>query len=311
MRHQTLFFILSLSCLCACRVTAQQVPYFSQWYYNKVYYNVAFAPLDTRSEIIATYRNMWSSIDGAPQTAAIIGRMPLFSSRGAGSAAISYDRIGNFSHLDINIGYAYSLPLGKVYLSAGIKGGISRIGVDNDWISSSPNDPYIPLDRTSSTTPVVGAGIALWSNCYYIGLSSIHSIEFSHSITDVLSLEQKNHIFLMGGYSWEIGRDVKLCPSGLLGSDMSSFSYAANLSTVIKNHLIAGLSYGNEHSFGINMGYIWKELQVNYCYQSRIYGIASSTGGTHEILLIYRPSPKKHKSDTPPTTHIVRNVRFL
>ena len=311
MRYQALFFSLSLSLICAGRVTAQQVPYFSQWYYNKVYYNVAFAPLEGRSEILATYRNMWSNIDGAPQTAAIIARMPLFSSRGAGATTLIYDRIGNFSYLDINIGYAYSLQLGKTYLSAGIKAGISRIGVDNVWISSSPDDPYRPIDDTSSILPVVGAGIALWSNRYYIGLSSINCIEFSHPITDALSLKEKNHIFLMGGYSWEIGRDVRLCPSGLVGSDMSSFSYTVNLSTVIKEHLIAGLSYGNEHSFGVNMGYIWKDLQVNYCYQSGLSGIASPTGGSHEILLIYRPSPKKRKSDTPATPHIVRNIRFL
>lgn len=311
-RNTAIFFTLSLSCLCAIPSSAQQVPYFSQWYYNKIYYNTAFAPLEGRSEILATYRSMWSSIEGAPHTAAIIGRMPLFSSQGAGSAMIGYDRAGGFSTLVARIGYAYSLQIGKSSISIGLTGGITRLGVDDKWNSSMPDDPYIPTDRTSSTAPQLGVGIAMWSKRYYIGLSSIHTLEFSHNLTDALSLKQKNHIFFMGGYSWDIGRDISLCPSGLLGSDMTTLSLTANLSTIIKRRLIAGLSYGNERSFGINVGYIWKELQVNYCYQTGISGLASSTGGSHEVLLIYRPSPKERKkTSAPPPSAVIRDVRFL
>ncbi|MDD4819667.1 MAG: PorP/SprF family type IX secretion system membrane protein [Flavobacteriales bacterium] len=301
----TLLFILTITQ----NAFSQQQAQFSQYYYNKTYYNTAFSTMSGKPQLNATFRGQWVGVDGAPQTAGINAMMPLFSTRGSGSANIYYDRVGNFTSLLAKIGYAYALPVGRSVISMGLSGGVYSLSVRDDWITPDPSDPSIPYGAGNSIAPTVGVGIGVYSEKYYVGLSSHNILEFKNAWDDV-SVEQKNHLYLMGGYAFSVGKAVVITPSGLLSTDMNTFCMAVNASAVVNKKIIAGLSYRTDDSMGLNVGYVFGRVQLCYSYEVGLSPLSQSGSGSHELLVMYTFSPKVKKVKEEPDG-TVKNIRFL
>lgn len=294
-------------------IYGQQTAQFSQFFYNKLYYNPAFASVGSDMEINATYRSQWMGVDGAPSTAGVNFKTPLFSSRGGLGANLYYDKAGNFSNVLAKVGYSYSLPLGRSALSIGLAAGMLSVGTDGNWVlpEPSPSDPSVPYGTARSTAPNISVGMAWYSEKYYVGLSSHNTLEFDNRLSDV-SLGQKNHIYLLGGYAFGISRDVTLNPAALLATDMNTFSMSMNASVIVKEKIIAGLSYRTDDSIGLNLGYVvGGKLQIAYCYDAGLSSLSGdNSSGSHEILLVYKFRKTGRKVKIPPVEG-VKNIRFL
>src|ERR1700722_15618419 len=109
---------------------AQQDVSFSQYFFNPLYINPAYA--GTRGIFSGTmvYRDQWVGLEGAPKTESI-GRHGMVPGRNVGLGLQFYnDNTGPLTTTDISAIFAYHLPLSDdMKLSFGIEGCMDNLSI--------------------------------------------------------------------------------------------------------------------------------------------------------------------------------------
>ncbi len=172
--------------LFACAVSAieplqaQQDSQYTQYMYNTSSINPAYAGSRGSLSMVGVYRNQWAGLDGAPETLNFSINSPI-GVRGVGlGLGFTSDKLGPSSENLITADFSYSLQMARdITLSFGIKGGLSQLSVDPNKLNIyNPNDYDLRLDNSSS--PVIGAGLYLHSDRWYLGLSTPNLLETEH-----------------------------------------------------------------------------------------------------------------------------------
>ncbi|MCB4797819.1 PorP/SprF family type IX secretion system membrane protein [Neotamlana laminarinivorans] len=288
----TIFAIALLSSITS---KAQQLPQFTQYMYNTISINPAYAGSREALSIVGLHRSQWVGFKGGPITQTLSIHTPLRNDRiGLGLSFIE-DDLGpqNFSYLYAD--FSYAVPTGREgKLAFGIKGGFTQFSFDSDFRLEESNlsDPLIygTEDRWS---PNIGAGIYWSTNRIYASLSAprILNNDFSNRNNDIEALERISYYFTLGGVI-DLSQSIKFKPAGLIKATNGaplSFDLTANFLFIEK--FWAGASYriNNETAAigGIVDFQISRQLRIGYAYEKPISEIADYTTGTHEILLIY------------------------
>ena len=205
-------YIFLLVMLFVFSVKAQQDPQYSQYMYNMSTVNPAY--VTDEQGLISTgllYRKQWTGGEGAPQTANVFGNIPLGSKI---ELSVNYvnDRIGEAIDVNsnyFNIDFAYITRLSESFkLSYGIKAGINSFSI-NASDSNVATDPAFS-DNTSTTELTFGAGLFLFSNNFYFGVSSPNILPYDVNINNVGVSQAKTHIYAVSGYVFNLFDDIKL-----------------------------------------------------------------------------------------------------
>jgi len=281
--------------LFSCTVgVAQQLPQFTQYMYNTISINPAYAGSREALSIVGLHRSQWVGFKGGPITQTLSVNTPLRNDRiGLGLSFIE-DDLGpqNFSYLYGD--FSYTIPTGDdARLAFGLKAGFTGFSFDTDFRQddSNINDPLIygVEDRWS---PNIGAGVYWHSTRWYLGLSAprILNTDYNRS-KDFEALERISYYFT-GGYVFDLGKIIKLKPAFLIkATNGAPLSYDLTANFLFNEKFWLGGSYRiNEQTAaigGIIDFQISRQLRIGYAYEKPISDIASYTSGTHEILLIY------------------------
>ena len=165
----TIKYVLFFNCLvCSLYAGAQQLPQFTQYVYNTMSINPAYAGSRETLNVTGLHRNQWAGIEGNPTTSTFSIHTPIkFSDVGVGLSYIN-DNLGfektNYIYADIS----YTVRLNrKVNLALGIKGGASNYRLE----TPDSSDPFFSGGFTE-WSPNVGAGLYLNTNQWYVGVSS-------------------------------------------------------------------------------------------------------------------------------------------
>ncbi len=146
-------------------VVGQQLPQFSQYIFNGLHINPAYAGYKTQGYIQSTYRNQWVSFPGAPQTFTVTADLSANEGMMGFGASFLTDRIGPAETSTALLTYSYRIQTGKEsFLSLGVSGGASQYAIDGDWEFNDPNDPNIPEGRINTWTPNLNAGLFFNTN---------------------------------------------------------------------------------------------------------------------------------------------------
>ena len=196
----------------------------SQYMFNHLLLNPAYA--GSKDYMMATllYRKQWVDFKGAPTTQVATLHGPVGLTNFGWGASISHDKIGVTDRTDAYLNAAYHLPVGpKMKLSLGLRAGGGYYSYKNsDLIYWDSNDPLFAGDKTSKFIPNIGAGAYLYTDKFYVGLSVPNVI--SYDTTKVLSLDmsgnvvpnQVRHYFATAGVALEVNPDVVIKPSVLV-----------------------------------------------------------------------------------------------
>ncbi len=128
-------FIKKISCiaflLCAgFSVRAQQDPQYSQYMFNQMAINPAYAGSREALNTVVLMRHQWTGIDGAPNTQTFTIHGPLRKKKvGLGFSVIA-DQIGPKKSIGALASYAYRIPLKKGNLSFGLRFGMYQYVYD-------------------------------------------------------------------------------------------------------------------------------------------------------------------------------------
>ncbi len=288
---------------------SQQDYHFTQFNFNKLALNPAYAGSRDVVSITSIYRNQWVNVKGSPKSVTLSMHSPFLNNKIAGGLFFFNDRLGVTNNTGIYGAYAYRLLMKSSTLSIGLQAGM--LNVRNNYTELDPNDQGDNLlqENVSHTYPNFGFG-AYWSNNRaFAGASFPHLLKNDlnpDNGTDVNRYDQLlRHFYFMGGYVFDLTEKVKIRPSVLLklvadNNTGSPINMDFNLSFLFINKIWAGVAYRLNDSFDVMMEYqINQQLMAGYAYDFTLTDIRKFTSGSHEIMLRYEFNFRKKSVVTP------------
>lgn len=270
---------------------AQQLPQFTQYMYNTISVNPAYAGSRDGFSLTALNRNQWVGIEGAPRTQTLSLHSPLRNERiGVGLSVIN-DKTGYENYTYIYGDISYTIPVGReTTLSFGIKGGFSYYDLDEDLFTDPQvmDDPFF-RDQFNKWTPNVGAGLYLSAQNWYVGLSAPKFINNDNNdFNQYVALEQV-HYYLTGGYVFDLNDTWKLRPTALAKATSGApLSVDISATTIYDEKLYLGATYRIDDAIGAFVDLrVFEPLRIGYAYEYSISDLRPYTSGSHEIILIY------------------------
>ena len=296
------YLLIIIAILFINEVQAQQKPVVSQYMFNGLVLNPAYAGSNGYFSASAMFRNQWINMEGAPKVSTFTAHSNVKDKNIGLGMMITNDKVGVHSDLGMYLSYAYHLKLVHGTLSMGLQGGFNNLKSNFTVLNlNNPSDPLLN-DQISDFKMNFGTGLYYYTENFYAGFSipyliknrTLRDLDFTRETMD------SRYYYLTTGIVLDISRNVKFKPSGLLRVEEGmpvAMDFAMNF--FFNNAVNLGLSYRSGDSV-ISLF----ELQLNdyfrlgYAYDYIISELGNFTQGTHELMLNYRLNlfaPKHHK----------------
>lgn len=271
---------------------AQQDAQFTQYMYNTISVNPAYAGSRDVLSIFGLIRTQWVGLDGAPKTAALSLHSPIPNSRlGVGLSFIN-DRIGPSDENTLSADVSYTIPTsGKYKLAFGIKATASLLNIDLTKLNEyNPND-VLGMNVESKFFPNIGAGVYYYSDSFYLGFSVPNMLETEHynenSTTNLAT--ERLHYNLIAGKVFDLSPSLKFKPS-VLGKLVQGAPLQVDVSGnfLINDKLTLGLAYRWSAALSGLVGFqLSDSWLIGYAYDRETTNLGNFNSGSHELFLRY------------------------
>ena len=269
---------------------AQQDPQYTHYMYNTMSINPAYAGQRDVLSFTGLYRTQWVGIDGAPESGSLGIHSPVNNGRLGIGLNIVRDALGPANETFVDANLSYSIPVNEQGLEFSFGAKLGAHQLKTDWtrgIFRIQTDPTFN-QNISVISPVIGAGLYLHSDKWYLGASIPNFITTEHydDVQESIASERINFYFI-GGYVFNINRALKLKPSFFVKA-VSGAPVIADLSAnfLYQNKLNLGLAYRWDDSISALLGFqITDGMYLGYSYDLTTTGLSNYNSGTHEILL--------------------------
>jgi type IX secretion system PorP/SprF family membrane protein len=280
--------------MCACSgLTAQHNSSYSQYMFNGLLINPAYAGSNDALNLTALYRKQWTGIDNAPNTLSFTAHTPLKNKKVNLGLIVTSDRYGITEHLKTSLIYAYRIRLFKGHLSFGLLGGVDSYKLNWDKVrTTQEGDASFTSNTQKRLYPEAGFGIYFHSQKFFMGLSAPDMYSNTFSIDRTLALN-------MGGLI-NVSENLKIKPAVLL-KYITNSPLDANISTTFYWKEIVGLGVGysyNTSIIGLLDLKINDQFRIGYSYDYATTVLNKYSTGSHEIMLRYLFHYKVHALST-------------
>lgn len=307
----TVVLVLAIGSACG-----QQNIQFTQYIFNSLSVNPAYAGYKEEWFAQMAFRNQWTGLDGAPRTGqvSIDGVLGARKNTGLGMQ-ITADRLGAQSATSAYANYAYRLRLDDFdtqRLSFGIGIGMTQYGLDGDKLQAvNPVDELLPTGSISSFIPDLRLGVYYYNPKWYLGLSVMDLFSgdgsndiFRWDVSGTANLMRKRHLYLIAGAMLDLKDDLKLRPSMIIMEDFRGpTNLDLNAMFILGNRIWLGAGYrmalhigGKDYADGQDLQranavsavaqiYVNERLRIGYSYDYIISKLSSVQSGTHEITV--------------------------
>lgn len=146
-------------------VYAQNEPMYSQYIFNTLVINPAYAGSQGDLNATAVYRKQWMDIDGAPSTQTFSIHSPIKKRKIALGLLAVHDKIGVTGKTGLYGIYAYRISFNNnSKLSLGLQAGfVQMVSRFSRIQTKQANDPGMSVDKSIYVAPGIGAGIYWYS----------------------------------------------------------------------------------------------------------------------------------------------------
>lgn len=221
---------------------AQQDPLFSQYHFNQMVLNPGYTGIHGNTNVSVISRLQWLGAEGSPFTNSLSGQTTFLNNKVGLGAIFVQDKLGVANNFEAHLTYSYKIVFGNKTLSFGLQSGIVSVKYNyEDLTLKTQDDPAFQGSSLSGTKPNFGAGIALLSDRYFIGISSPRMLnsEFGDGVTS--NLRYKRHYYGSFAYLFDVNSVLKLKPSVLIRAvEGAPVSYDINAMLLINNDIWAG-----------------------------------------------------------------------
>lgn len=295
--------ILLLLMLCNSALWAQQDPQYTQYMYNPININPAYAGSRGVTSIFAVHRAQWVGLDGAPVTNAASLNAPVGKNVGIGFSFVN-DKIGPTDTNVLSGDFSYTLKVNDTYkLAFGIKGSLQLFNVDFTKLNIyDPNDPRFQNNINNELTPNVGTGAYLYSENTYLGLSVPNILQTEHyEHNDISVAKERFHVYAMGGHVFDLAYNWKFKPAVLAkvvqGAPLQ-LDLTANV--LFNDKFTMGMAYRWDAAVSVLAGIqVTDGLFVGYTYDMETTKLAEYNSGSHEIFMRFELFKKYEKVMNP------------
>lgn len=273
---------------------AQQDPQYSQYQFNQMVINPAYAGSRDALSVVVDARQQWG-FPGAPKTQAFSVHGPLKKKRvGLGLSGYA-DQIGPRSTVGLYGSFAYILPLtNKLKLSFGLRAGM--VSYQFDWTKLNYENTIeqgaVNSLQQQHTVPDLDAGLYLKSNSFYSGFSITHlnaakvydeqiapsSSNFKYTMTP--------HIFFIISKGFKAGENLVINPTIMIKAASGISSTDLNLNFLIKKKLWLGTFVRTGKTIGLlAQVYVTDKFRIGYTFDRSFDKTQKQLGNGHEIMI--------------------------
>ncbi|MCE9539426.1 MAG: type IX secretion system membrane protein PorP/SprF [Bacteroidetes bacterium] len=228
---------------------AQQDPQYSQYMFNQLSINPAYAGSKEGLSTALFLRNQWTGIDGSPKTETITIHGPMRKKKAGLGFTVIADQLGPKKSIGALGSYAYRIKIkdGKLYYNT--------------------NSMYAGFSAT---------------HLYTGRLTSVDNLNGADS-------QLAPHLFFTGGKALVISKKLIFSPSCMIkvvkGSPVTA---DLNFSFLLENRLWVGLSLRSKYGIVAYTQFnITDKFKIGYAFDFGINKIGRASGGSHEIMLSY------------------------
>jgi len=275
---------------------SQQDAQYTQYMYNMSVINPAYNTDNLGVvNIGALHRTQWVGVIGAPKSSNIFVHTPINEKIEIGFSLIN-DNIGDVvKENNLYADFAYKLNLKEHgNLSFGLKAGVTFFDVNFNGFVLESGDVFSDPDFAENINQSyfnIGAGVYYNTDNYYIGLSIPTILNAKHLDRNNGKYQgtEQSHLFLTGGYVYEINEEFKLKPAFMTkivkGSPIT-LDLTANV--LYQNKIEFGLGYRIDDAFSGMINFrVTPELRVGYAYDHTISNLGPFSSGSHELFVLY------------------------
>lgn len=288
------FFIIGFI-LFSIQVHGQQRPIFSQYMFNMLALNPAYAGNQQQLSVTALVRNQWVNFDGAPKTQTLTSHSN-FRNKNIGLGMMLYhETIGVHRDFGGYLSYAYQIKFKNGHMLAmGLQGGMNQLISDYTVLKSRTfggGDPS--LQYYKNLNPNFGTGLFYSTKTAYAGFSIPYLVKnkvMQESDGQAVESTERRYYFLTAGKVFDISSNLKIKPSGLLRlQERAPVGFDASVNFFIDDVLNVGLSYRNHDAittmFQLDLN---ENFSFGYAYDLTLSGLRDYTRGSHELMINYR-----------------------
>lgn len=273
---------------------AQQDAQYTQYMYNTIVVNPAYAGSRQALSVFALHRTQWVGLEGAPVTNSISINTPFNESKVGLGLSFVNDQIGPSVENNISVDFSYTIPVNYRYkMSFGLKGSANLLDVDFTKLDYFPGNSVFENNIDNKFSPNIGVGFYLHSDNSYIGISAPNLIETQHFDREAMSSSnsriatEKINYYLIAGYVFDLNPNLKLKPSLITkyvqGAPLQ-VDVSANL--LIDEKFTAGLAYRWSAAMSAMVGFqATPSWFIGYSYDFDTTELAQYNSGSHEIFL--------------------------
>lgn len=288
---------------------SQQDSQFTQYMYNTINVNPAYAGSRETMSIFALHRTQWVGLDGAPVTNTASIHTPINGSNVGLGLSVINDRIGPSDENNIAVDFSYTIQTSYKYkLSFGLKASANLLNIDFTKLNKyDQNDYAFDTNIDNKFSPNIGVGLYLHSDNSYIGLSAPNLLETKHfdryASTGANShvATEKIHYYLIAGHVFDLNPNVKFKPS-LLTKMVAGAPLQVDVSGnfMINEKFVAGVAYRWSAAVSALAGFqVNDNWFIGYGYDLETTRLSNYNSGSHEIFLRYELFSRNSRIVTP------------
>jgi len=297
-------------------ILAQQDPQYSQYQFNQMVINPAYAGNKDALSAVIDIRKQWGGFQGAPSTQSFSFHGPLKKKRiGLGLSAYN-DAIGpkRVTAAYSNISYILQLS-SKLKLSFGLRAGFVNYVFDfNKMNYKDPGETNAFANMSSNKIkPDFDAGIYLKSNSFYAGFSATHlnsayiyndKISYTNvsgnQVEYDLTYKLNTHIFAIISKGFSVNDNLVINPTIIYKGTSAVSNVDANLNFLIKQRVWLGVFYRSDATLGgLMQVYVTDKIKVGYAFDMSMGKVQKRLGNGHEIMIGFDLNTFKSKMLSP------------
>ena len=221
--NKTIVFTFLLFSTFISVVKAQQDAQYTQYMYNTMTVNPAYAGSRGNLSAAALYRWQWFGLTGAPETFTLNLHSPIRNSNLGYGVSVVHDNIGNGviaeTNIDAIVSYSIDVSL-ESKVSFGLKFGGNFLSLDFNQLRNFDLEPVQTDNIDNKFSPNVGFGIYYHTNKFYAGLSAPNLLQteyFNSAQSDANSVQflakERINFYLITGYVFDLDGNVKFKPA--------------------------------------------------------------------------------------------------
>jgi len=283
-----------LSILSIANAMGQQDAQYTQWMFNKLSLNPAYAVSSDYACASCLHRSQWVGLEGAPISQSLNVRVPFFKKRVGVGMSINHDQIGPTNSWQFSGIYAYRFDFDNDHkLGVGLQGTVRSYRVKySETEALQTGDGTLPLIDQSRMMPNFGAGLYYYTPKYYVGLSVPHILQgdlsfFNDGSNNADFSREELHAFLMAGAVFKLNE--------------------IHASIIFFDTFWTGVTYrlggiGNSVGESVNLVLqlqLSSEFRLGFAYDFTLTKVKDYSDGSFEVVLDYCLNPSNDKLTNP------------